>query len=737
MGSYPGITPVINEAINLNPQPYPGITPAINEAINLNPQSSEAWNNKGVVLNHLGKYEEAIQAFDKAIEINPQLAQPWGNKGDSLKALLRYDEALQAYDNAIELSPQWVGPWIGKSLVLNNQKNAEGSKQAADRAIELDPQNALAWYAQGDALLNLGLYDEAVQSYDNAIERGKQNNQNIVPDAREHKGIALQRLDRITEANEAFSTAKEPVPYTDDQLKFTIQMPNGWAVGKATNNNRTFTMFLNPIPEKDPQGNIIFNENIHVAYDYLLRLIGLNITKVSLDDYFVESKTALAKSLQDYHLVDEREVTLGNTKGKIIEQTFTQNGSQWRSMQLFVQGGIIAYVITGIDLSSKWDIDKDLIEASLMSFRPTTSSPVQTGVMTFGGPGMDEGHSVQQTKDGGYIITGSTKSFGAGKQNLWLIKADANGKEMWNKTFGDLGDEEDLGQSVQQTTDGGYIITGQKGTLNPMNFEVWLIKTDASGNKLWDKTFGGSDSDKGNSVQQTSDGGYIITGTATLNLIKTDANGNMLWHKYLDCLEGTSVQQTIDGGYIIAGYQSAPLYNSGIRLIKTDANGNEIWSKTFGEKGNWSGSVQQTIDGGYIITGTYGSGELKRNLWLIKTDSNGNKLWDRIFYDSNVMICSSGQQTSDGGYVITGTKEIGDLVAAYLGGISDIWLIKTDSNGNKLWNKTFEGSNAFGDQAVQQTRDGGYVLTGATKPLEGRSSDVLLIKTDASGQSVL
>ena len=147
-----------------------------------------------------------------------------------------------------------------KSLVLNNQKIAEGSKQAADRAIELDPQNALAWYAQGDALLNLGLYDEAVQSYDNAIERGKQNNQNIVPDAREHKGIALQRLDRITEANEAFSTAKEPVPYTDDQLKFTIQMPNGWAVGKATNNNRTFTMFLNPIPEKDPQGNIIFNE---------------------------------------------------------------------------------------------------------------------------------------------------------------------------------------------------------------------------------------------------------------------------------------------------------------------------------------------------------------------------------------------------------------------------------------------------------------------------------------------
>ena len=161
---------------------------------------------------------------------------------------------------------------------------------------------------------------------------------------------------------------------------------------------------------------------------------------------------------------------------------------------------------------------------------PTIESHAESWQKTFGGSGNDYANSVQQTSDGGYIIAGYTDSSGTGNYYAWLIKTDASGNKLWDKTFG--GSNADYASSVQQTSDGGYIAgyTDSSG-----NYDAWLIKTDASGNKLWDKTFGGSNADYANSVQQTSDGGYIIAGktdsygaagNADARLIKTDANGN-------------------------------------------------------------------------------------------------------------------------------------------------------------------------------------------------------------------
>ena len=188
--------------------------------------------------------------------------------------------------------------------------------------------------------------------------------------------------------------------------------------------------------------------------------------------------------------------------------------------------------------------------------------PTDSFVKIFGGSETDEGSSVQQTTDDGYVIVGGTTSFGNGEYDVWLIKTDSNGNEVWNKTF-DGGIYADEGTSVQQTTDGGYIITGtthQNGTL-----DLWLIKTDSNGNEVWNNIFEGSNWEQGKLVQQTTDGGYIIVGV-------TNSFGN--------------------GEY-------------DVWLIKTDSNGNEVWSYAYGGGGSDADvgySVQQTTEGGYIIT---------------------------------------------------------------------------------------------------------------------------------------
>jgi len=265
---------------------------------------------------------------------------------------------------------------------------------------------------------------------------------------------------------------------------------------------------------------------------------------------------------------------------------------------------------------------------------------------TFGGSGEEVARSAQQTIDGGYILAGFTDSYGAGSRDVWLIKTDANGVEQWDKTFGGLDD--DCAHSVQQTKDRGYILAGMTRSNGAGSKDVWLIKTDANGNEQWKKPFGGSDEDVANSVQQTKDGGYILAGmtrsygagiTSDVWLIKTNASGETCDYsgdgncyenesKWVKTFGGSgedfawSVQQTKDGGYILAGY----IGSSNLWLIKTDADGVEQWNKTFGSSGwNAATSVHQTKDGGYILAGgteSYGAGGV--DVWLIKTDAEGN-----------------------------------------------------------------------------------------------------------------
>jgi hypothetical protein len=355
--------------------------------------------------------------------------------------------------------------------------------------------------------------------------------------------------------------------------------------------------------------------------------------------------------------------------------------------------------------------------------------------VTFGGSGDNWGYSVQQTSDGGYVVMGSTSSYGAGNLDVWLVKTDASGNKVWDKTLGGIDYEE--GNWVQQTSDGGYIIAGWTDSYGAGHEDVWLVKTDASGNRVWDKTFGGVSWDEGFSVQQTSDGGYIVVGLTTPEsdggfadawLIRTDALGNKVWDRTFGWIlndYGYSVQQTSDGGYVILGVtEDNGSGGHGIWLIKTDTSGNKVWDKTFGETSLDEGrQVQQTSDGGYIITGTAGG----HNVWLIRTDADGNEVWDRTFGGTREDNGYSGQRTSDGGYVVAG------YTYSFGAGYDDVWLIKTDSSGNEVWDKTFGGPNRERGQSVRQTSDGGYIITGYTASFGAGGYDIWLVKTDADG----
>lgn len=331
------------------------------------------------------------------------------------------------------------------------------------------------------------------------------------------------------------------------------------------------------------------------------------------------------------------------------------------------------------------------VSLTLVPARLTLASapPIQWQ-KTFGGSFYDVGHSVQQTTDGGYIIAGYTSSFGPGDPNVYLIKTDPNGDIHWQKTFG--GSSRDEGGSVQQTTDGGYIISGLTQSFGAGNWDVYLIKTDPNGILQWQKTFGSINDECGLSVQQTTDGGYIIAGYTK---------------------------------YIASG-------DSNVYLIKTEPNGNSQWEKNFYGIDNTTGhSVQQTSDGGYIITGYIHSyNPVSLNVYLLKTDPNGNGQWQKTFGGLYWENGFSVQQTSDGGYIIAGST------SSFGVGSSDVYLIKTDPNGNKKWQKTFGGSDYDTAYSVQQTTDGGYIIAGHAGAIEAAfGGDVYLIKTDPNGNS--
>ncbi|MDD4248563.1 MAG: PKD domain-containing protein, partial [Methanosarcina sp.] len=395
------------------------------------------------------------------------------------------------------------------------------------------------------------------------------------------------------------------------------------------------------------------------------------------------------------------------------------------------------------------------------SYTATSSDIEFHFIKSLGGSGGEYAQSIQQTSDGGYIVAGDSNSNDGnvtgnhGGSDYWVVKLDTTGNIVWQKSLG--GSSYDNAYSIQQTSDGGYIVAGESNsndgdvTGNHGGFDYWVVKLDTTGNIVWQKSLGGSGGELAESIQQTSDGGYIVAGYSRSTdgdvtgnhggydywVVKLDTTGNIVWQKSLggsDHDYAYSIQQTSDGGYIVAGDSRSNDgdvtgnhggYDSWV--VKLDTTGNIVWQKCLGGSiSDNAYSIQQTSDGGYIVAGYSGStdGDVTGNhgefdYWVVKLDTTGNIVWQKSLGGSDDEYAESIQQTSDGGYIVAGESNSNDGDVTGNHGESDYWVVKLDTTGNIVWQKSLGGSDWDDAYSIQQTSDGGYIVAGESDSNDG------------------
>lgn len=422
---------------------------------------------------------------------------------------------------------------------------------------------------------------------------------------------------------------------------------------------------------------------------------------------------------------------------------------------------------------------------------------------TIGGSDFEVANYIRHTADSGYIIGGFSRSIISGDKtenkiggdDFWVVKIDADANIQWQNTIGGYGND-DM-NCVEQTTDGGYIlagssysgISGDKTNPNKGGSDYWVIKLDATGNIVWQKTFGGNQDDNLLSLQQTSDGGYILAGSSYSGIssdktvanfgnadywvIKLDASGNILWQKALGGDRGEdlrSVRQTADGGYILGGSSYSGISgnktqnNYGVSedywVVKINATGDIIWQKTIGGlAGDVLQKVIPTADGyvaaGYSFSKNNGlktennisGGVVYPDYWIVGLDTAGNILWQNTIGGTLYDYLHDILPAADGGYLLagySGSGISGDKTEPLYGGAGDYWLVKTDAGGNVLWENTIGGDGNDGLFCLDVTPEGGYILSGKsysnisydkTQPNQG-DADYWILKLFPEGCTV-
>jgi len=360
---------------------------------------------------------------------------------------------------------------------------------------------------------------------------------------------------------------------------------------------------------------------------------------------------------------------------------------------------------------------------------------------TYGGGSGDVCTSIIQTADGGFAMAGTTESFGAGDGDFWLVRTNAEGESLWSRTFD--GEGYDACHSLIQTADGGFALAGENLFIPAAGYSVWLVRTNAEGDSLWSRTYGGRRNDYCTSIIQTADGGFALAGyTNSLGagrfdfwLVRTNAQGDSLWSRTFGAgndEQCCSIIQTADGGFALAGTTES--FGAGVRdfwLVRTNAEGDNLWSRAFGgESQDYCYSLIQTADGGFALAGeTYSFGVGRFDFWLVRTNADGDSLWSRAFGGGDYDRCYSLIQTMDEGFALAGST------GSFGAGITAFWLMRTNAEGDSLWSRVFGGGEDVCSSLIQ-TADRGFALAGSTRSFGAGGSDFWLVKTGADPVSV-
>jgi hypothetical protein len=310
---------------------------------------------------------------------------------------------------------------------------------------------------------------------------------------------------------------------------------------------------------------------------------------------------------------------------------------------------------------------------------------------TYGGSDCDLLYGgIEETGDGGYVVVAFTGSFGTGNNDSWILKLTSSGDIEWQRTYGGS-DSHNYPYSFQITSDGGYIVAGGAYSFSAEDYDAWVLKLTSSGDIEWKNTYGGGSGDRALSIQQTEDGGYIVAGWthsfgaggSDLWILKLTSSGDIEWQRTYGGSTSDnaySVQQTSDGGYIVAGEtESFGAGNDDIWVLKLSSTGTIDWQRTYGGSGDdWGEYIRETSDGGYIVAGateSFGAG--LADLWVLKLTSSGDIEWQRTYGGTEGEYGVSIQETSVGGYIVAGsTKSFGAFRTEY-----DLWMLKLSQDG--------------------------------------------------------
>jgi hypothetical protein len=350
----------------------------------------------------------------------------------------------------------------------------------------------------------------------------------------------------------------------------------------------------------------------------------------------------------------------------------------------------------------------------------------------YGGSERDEGRFIRSTSDGGFIIGGQTRSYGLGSTSIYLIKTDENGDTLWTRVFG--GSIVDYCHEVYETFDGGYIVSTSTTSFGPGGFDLYLIKTDDQGDTIWTSIFGGVDHDKGLSVCQTFDGGYIIAGythsygagQSDVYVVRTDSNGDSLWTRTFGGAgyeRGYSVAQTPDSGYIVAGWtESFGAGGSDVYVIRLSENGDSLWTRTYGGSGSDYCYSAILTDDGFVLGGKTNSfGSVSDDIYIIRADVDGDTIWTRAIGGATSDFARSVVMTVSGKYVLLGQT------GSYP---EDFYMVAVDSEGDSIWASIFGGDQFDDGYCVDETPDSGFIITGYTSSF-GTGGDVWVVRTEA------